>query len=99
MKDERPSGKTSVEREETGSRLRVIQTRYRDIPFEEAAKWQGNVNPEYREIWETQMRGKEILISAIPTDSYICKCCAVYFPVLGKARPYLVCPHIAEIGD
>ena len=86
----------------------IIETRFRDIPFDEAAKCavpEVRDNVEHRKTWETEFRGKPIRIltpavspiAHIVVDNFLCE--GPFFDIVGMRRGSVVCPHIAEIGD
>lgn len=83
----------------------IIQTRYRDIPFEEAKKCQPKLQAS---AWDS-LRGKAVTIEVPPQNMAglqeqlgICSQ-QIYKTADGKpvgyARARWVCAHIAEIGD
>lgn len=87
----------------------TILTKYRDIPWEEAAKCAAPPDPEGRARWEAR-RGTpvEIQVPACLGPHAGFACAGPYFMVVGGnvAGPGLreggygcVCPHVAEIGD
>lgn len=77
----------------------IIQTRYRDIPLEQARKCQADY-PCGLPKWE-QLRGQPVRVLSPPYDG------EPHFSVLCKGPFYrhaeidgmIVCIHIAEIGD
>jgi hypothetical protein len=78
----------------------IIQTRYRDIPWEEARKCLHGGN-EWRAEWE-RCRGKPISIQVPETTAGAALCEGPFFIVPGyqwEGRKVAVCPHIVEIGD
>lgn len=83
--------------------MSVIQTRYRDISFEEASKC---ASPEFLngingpETWEKN-RGRAISIETPPTDLVDLRywSCRGPFYYIAGSNEYAVCPHLAEIGD
>ena len=82
----------------------IVQTRYKDIPFEEAAKCSTprGILANSRDVWEQQLRGKPLLIEtppiATPQIEYAC-CGGPFYQVAGVEQRYMACVHIAEIGD
>jgi lysozyme family protein len=79
----------------------IVQTRYRDIPWEEAGKCHHDT-ARFRDEWERR-RGQPIRIKTPAVPIVERPLCAGPFYVLvgyiWKDRPVVVCPHIAEIGD
>lgn len=76
----------------------IIETRYRDIPFEEAIRCHDHTDLKLcRKQWK-QWRGKpvRILVPAI-TRPPMARCVGPFFAKEDKTNS--VCPHIAEIGD
>lgn len=87
----------------------TIQTRYRDIPFNEAAKCApllANTDPHF---WESKRRGQPVTIN-VPgfarANGRFFECSGPFYdvaspPVMHKGVliQHTVCPHIAEIGD
>lgn len=78
----------------------IIQTRYRDVPWDE-------IEPIHRQAgmssdsldWETEQRGRpvEIQTPAWPDTDY---CGGPFYKVVkGPHGAMWVCPHLAEIGD
>lgn len=99
----------SKEREEK-NRI-VIETRYRDIPWEEAVKCyrldsgaypvDKVTHEEQVKHWDKRFRGKPVRIIAPPDmgpqwEHVLCK--GPFYRVDGLPR-HMVCPHLAEIGD
>lgn len=77
----------------------IVQTRYRDIPWEEVQRLHhmmphGGKGPED---WERN-RGRQISI-ATPARQAVIECGAAHFDVVGEPVPRWACSHIAEIGD
>lgn len=82
----------------------IIETKYRDIPFEEIASCSHAAQSGHagwsRERWDC-WRGKPISIitpAADPARAAGFVCGGPFFQVAGYSE-YAVCPHIAEIGD
>ncbi len=81
----------------------IIQTRYRDIPYEQASSCLHQASSRDRERWESEFRGwpVSIIVPAAPTVSTPL-CGGPFFVVPNmtwEGRPIAICPHIAEIGD
>ena len=81
----------------------IIRTRYRDVPWEEVKNCYPPVPPGYEDFWE-KCRGREIEIlsgpipiSDIQSPEYGCG--GPYYGVPTPSGGFVVCPHIAEIGD
>ena len=88
----------------------IIQTRYRDVPWEEVAE---DYRPEYRQRFEEKWprrRGIACYIQTPPVilDHLTRRCQGPVYalvdrdgkPILGiHGKPAGVCPHICEIGD
>lgn len=84
----------------------IVQIKFRDISFEEAARC---LTPEgvrdaiengRDKTWETERRGQPVKIivpATIKQWRYFC-CSGPHFRVVGFSNRG-VCPHIAEIGD
>lgn len=79
----------------------IIETRYRDIPFEEVqGGFSADVVEQAREVWPT-LRGRAIRIHA-PALTLVAErpCGGPFYEIIEASTwPYLACPHIAEIGD
>ena len=81
----------------------IIQTRYRDIPFEEAIQCHVDASDVKPERWELA-RGTAISIEVpgVPGPVAWARCSGPFFRSSWKrldGRYAGVCPHIAEIGD
>lgn len=82
----------------------IVETRYRDIPYEEARKcYQGGVVPkgggDGKRPWKV-LRGQPVSIIVPATNSHRPEIvCGGPFFLLADDDRYVVCPHIAEIGD
>lgn len=77
----------------------IVQTRYRDIPWEDIAAIHNPVMPQDSIDWDSQMRGRavEILTPALLDSD---GCGGPWFTILnGPTKALWVCPHLAEIGD
>lgn len=84
----------------------VIETRYRDIPFEEAVSCgTGFMTPEG---WEKRrgsvVRIRTPAVTRAQYNEFHFKCDGPFYETLLASRGgsnwrVLVCPHIAEIGD
>lgn len=81
--------------------MKIIQTRYRDLPLEEI-----NAPLRYPQEWEGKRRGQSIQLVANaefreqgPRFAHSC----VYYFVVGRKTldglDEMVCAHFAEIGD
>lgn len=86
----------------------IIETRYRDVPFQEAIKCAPRLSGVDSADWE-DLRGKpvRVIVPGRPRSigSYF-ECEGPFFTVdsgpfirNGELVRYTVCPHIAEIGD
>lgn len=84
----------------------IIQTRYRDISWEEASACIVAPQVETRQWWEGR-RGQAMQIEAPPAANIRperWKCTGPWFDVVGEVHcihggVFAVCPHMAEIGD
>lgn len=79
----------------------IIQTRYRDIPWEEARKCQSSFTEESEPFWN-KVRGRPVLIQTPATEGHSLEVICggpFYLRVPFDGRAGIVCPHIAEIGD
>lgn len=77
----------------------VIQTKYRDIPWEEIARIHNPKMPKDSLDWDSQMRGRpvSIIAPALPDSD---GCGGPWFRIAdGPTKATWVCPHLAEIGD
>jgi len=80
-----------------------ITVRYRDIPWEEAKKCATErhyISDKTPGNWEANYRSKPVVIRTPGSTrrySWIA-CGGPFFDVVGKPT-FVVCPHIAEIGD
>ena len=84
--------------------VKVIEVRYRDIPWEEARKCQTiKDEKKLRRYWEQEQRGRIVSIecpSVPPTSDTKIVCVGPFFQRHEESASHLVvCPHIAEIGD
>ena len=85
--------------------VKVIEVRYRDIPWEEARKCQTIKDEKTcRRHWEQEQRGRYIFIEIPAIRITPCKivCAGPFFALHVASRnspANTVCPHIAEIGD
>lgn len=81
---------------EESRRGMIIQTRYRDIPWEEIEE-HAAINPGGAERWQVD-RGRSLTIE-VPCAALlnIQVCDGPHYRISGTN--YYVCPHIAEIGD
>lgn len=88
------------------SKPMVIQTRYRDIPFEEAVKCQpiSATEPDAQSVW-AKLRGGAVQIE-VPANAPrgLCVCGGPFFWIYPDTRNkegyrFMACPHIADIGD
>ena len=81
----------------------IVKTRYRDIAFEEAVKCTPQLNTlDMADVWiQSQGQTIEIETPCLPDKSpfsfFVCG--GPFYKVVGVPLPYVVCPHIAEIGD
>lgn len=78
----------------------IVKTRYRDIPFEEAIKcavMRPGIIREARKNWR-ERKGKPVAIIA-PADPNQWEYVRCEGPFFWTTDDFLVCPHIAEIGD
>lgn len=78
----------------------IIETRYRDIPWEEARK---HFHDGDAERWST-IKGRPIrIITPASPEAQDRLCEGPFFTVVGRIQlngnGCCVCPHIAEIGD
>jgi hypothetical protein len=82
----------------------ILQTRYRDIPFEQIEQDHAGATRmpyETAEYWNTRLRGKPVTIQ-IPGNPPEADHCRepVYWIVKGPVGHLsAVCSHLAEIGD
>jgi len=82
----------------------IIETKYRDISFEEALQCCSEeflkLKEASKEVWERN-RGKLVLIQTPPTtiNMLYFKCNGPFYNIVGMKDRYSVCPHLAEIGD
>lgn len=82
-----------------------ILTRYRDLPFSEVRSCAipAVINAESERGWEEKQRGKPIEFLSGPVPKNETNACDGPFYLTTKPHPksgfYLLCPHIAEIGD
>lgn len=102
-------GESEAEEEEMN--IETIETRYRDISFEQARQCSTRTSEAYvneaeaRKRWEEQRRRKTLKIRVPHRDgkSPHEKCDGPWFTVVeisGKTVDGIsACPHIAEIGD
>lgn len=77
----------------------IVKTRYRDVPWEEIAAIHAPKMPQDSLDWESEMRGKPVMIRtpALPDDD---GCGGPWFRIVdGPTKALWVCPHLAEIGD
>lgn len=88
----------------------ILKTRYRDIPFEEAVKCATPEGLEYCRNagvnWDQQQRRKpvSVLYPPITTPQWkYARCGGPFYRVLKpdgtRDGEFMVCVHIAEIGD
>lgn len=84
----------------------IIQTRYRDIPYEDIASCGKNNPATARDTWESRLRGKPVWAIAPPysvskeelTAHPRVSCGGPWYAVSNDPA-LMVCPHAAEIGD
>lgn len=74
----------------------VIETRYRDIPFEEFVACAEKPGENAVQWWEVH-RGQPVEILTPPCSVINFACDGPFYKV--KGEPWAVCSHIAEIGD
>lgn len=91
--------------EVTEPMTRTVQTRFRDIPFEEAVKCHSAKTRKYAspEGW-AQLRGQPILIETPGRGkdrsiTFLCNGPFYRTQLVGKAGEIWVCLHVAEVGD
>lgn len=82
----------------------IVQTRYRDIPWEDVIR---HYTPAFRgrlprSYWESSIRGRPITVetpaSGRRAQGYICN--GPFYLLNPNPDGYtVVCPHVAEIGD
>lgn len=84
----------------------IIETRYRDIPFEEAMQCYEYLHPSKSAADWKRYRGQPVTIVTPPIDISTIRhmrCKGPFYAT--QCQPYdskwrvVVCPHIAEIGD
>lgn len=84
----------------------IVETRYRDIPWEDLAASHGvgkNDHPE----WWNKLRGTPVSIITPGVDgrTITSRCTELHYqistghPFIGSDRRTWVCSHMAEIGD
>lgn len=77
----------------------IVQTRYRDIPWEEAVSCAAaGEEAMTSQAWETHYRGKPVLLAVPAVEARNFTCAGPFFQ-LAEDRRIAVCPHIALIGD
>jgi hypothetical protein len=87
--------------------MAILQTRYRDVPWEEAracyklssAAYKRHPNEAKR--WDENFRGKPVLVTTPPVENEQFEHveCDGPFYRLSEDPGKMVCVHIAEIGD
>ena len=79
-----------------------IQTRYRDVDWEEIEKAHGPQAHD-RPDWWAKLRGSQLVIETPPIVGPPWSCREPHYPIVGghpfKDAKACVCPHMAEIGD
>ena len=86
--------------------MRIIKTRYRDVPWEEVKNCFIDRDDEgCHEYWENNIRAKDLQVISPPVDPIrnYGGCQGPHYEITGKTDygfdKITVCPHIAEIGD